>query len=91
MVLPFLNIGWNCYQEDSRVDKCLFYLDEMIVIGKELDDHLHNLKEVYTILRNTHLQLNTEKIQSLRNGRHHDETITDYFSRRTKRGDRGMN
>lgn len=40
---------------------CLVYLDDIIVIGKDFNEHFLNLKEVFNRFRNAHLQLNVTK------------------------------
>lgn len=39
----------------------LVYLDDIIVIGRNFNEHLPSLKEVFTSLKKAHLQLNTKK------------------------------
>ena len=40
---------------------CLVYLDDIIVLGKDFDQHVENLKEVFDRLRSANLKLNPKK------------------------------
>ena len=42
-------------------NSCLIYLDDVIIPGKDLDDHLHNLKVVLECLRQAGLKLHPNK------------------------------
>jgi hypothetical protein len=46
-------------------DSCLVYLDDVIVIGHTLQEHLLNLRKVFERLRETRLKLNSGKCQLL--------------------------
>ena len=47
-------------------DKCLVYLDDILVIGQSLEEHLSNLREVFTRLRRAGLRLKPTKCKLLR-------------------------
>lgn len=47
-------------------DKCLVYLDDLIVYGKNLNDHNTNLHSVLSRLRKVNLKLNPSKCQFLK-------------------------
>lgn len=40
---------------------CLVYLDDIMIMGKSFEDHLKNLEEVFTRIKNAHLCLNPKK------------------------------
>lgn len=40
---------------------CLVYLDDNVVLGKTVDEHCGNLKEVFQILRAANLKLSPKK------------------------------
>jgi hypothetical protein len=44
-------------------DSCLVYLDDLIVIGRTLHEHLTNLRKVFQRFREARLKLNPEKCQ----------------------------
>lgn len=46
--------------------KCFVYLDDIVVYGKNLDDHLSKLREVFDRLRKYNLKLQSSKCQFLR-------------------------
>ena len=41
--------------------KCLVYLDDVLVLGRSLEEHLHNLKDVLDAIRDAGLKLNSNK------------------------------
>ena len=41
--------------------KCLVYLDDVLVLGRSLEEHLHNLKDVFDAIRDAGLKLNSNK------------------------------
>lgn len=47
-------------------DKCLVYLDDLIVFGKNLENHNRNLMEVFQRLRKVNLKLNPQKCEFLK-------------------------
>ena len=47
-------------------DKCFVYLDDIIVFGKNLDDHNRNLQVVFSRLREVNLKLNPLKCEFLK-------------------------
>ena len=47
-------------------DKCLVYLDDILAIGQSLEEHLSNLREVFTRLRRAGLRLKPTKCKLLR-------------------------
>ena len=47
-------------------DKCLVYLDDILVIGQSLDEHLSNLREVFSRLQRAGLRLKPTKCKLLR-------------------------
>ena len=46
-------------------DKCLVYLDDILVIGQSLDEHLSNLREVFSRLQRAGLRLKPTKCKLL--------------------------
>lgn len=46
-------------------EKCLVYLDDLVIFGKNLFDHNKNLLDVFTRLRTCNLKLNAEKCNFL--------------------------
>lgn len=42
---------------------CLVYLDDVIVLGKSFDEHLVNLQQVFTCLRQANLKMKPSKCQ----------------------------
>lgn len=42
-------------------DTCLVYLDDIIIVGKDFDDHLKKLEQVLSKLRDANLKLNPKK------------------------------
>jgi len=42
-------------------DKCFVYLDDILVVGRTFEDHLSNLKEVFTHLQEAGLKLKPSK------------------------------
>ena len=47
-------------------DKCLVYLDDILVIGQSPDEHLSNLREVFTRLQSDGLRLKPSKCRLLK-------------------------
>lgn len=45
---------------------CLIYLDDIIVMGKDMDDHLKNLEEVFERIQGAGLKLNLKKCELFR-------------------------
>lgn len=46
--------------------QCFVYLDDLIVFGKNIEDHNHNLHNVFQRLRDSNLKLNAKKCESLK-------------------------
>lgn len=46
-------------------DKCLVYLEDISVIGQFFEEHLHNLRDVFTQLRRAGLWLKATKYKLL--------------------------
>ena len=42
-------------------DSCMVYLDDILVIGQSFEEHLHNLRQVFTRLRDAGLRLKSKK------------------------------
>ena len=42
-------------------DSCMVYLDDILVIGQSFEEHLHNLRQVFTRLRDAGLRLKPKK------------------------------
>ena len=49
-----------------NMEKCLVYLDDIIVFGKTLDQHNKNLSDIFERLRQTNLKLNPQKCNFLK-------------------------
>lgn len=47
-------------------DKCLIYLDDLIIFGRNLDEHNRNLISIFSRLRNVNLKLNPSKCEFLK-------------------------
>lgn len=47
-------------------EKCLVYLDDLVIFGKNLHDHNNNLLDVFGRLRNVNLKLNPSKCDFLK-------------------------
>ena len=52
MNILFSGLNWK---------QCLIYLDDIIVLGKNEEDHLKNLKQVFNILKQSNLKINISK------------------------------
>lgn len=46
--------------------QCFVYLDDLIVFGKNIEDHNHNLHNVFQRLRDSNLKLNAKKCEFLK-------------------------
>lgn len=74
-VLPFgLNISPNSFTRMMTLaftgltpEKCFVYMDDIIVIGKSIKDHLKNLETVFQTCQKYNLKLNPDKCQFFRN------------------------
>ena len=42
-------------------NKCLVYLDDVLIVGHSFEEHLHNLQEVLNAIKNAGLKLKPEK------------------------------
>ena len=49
-----------------NMERCLVYLDDIIVFGKTLEEHNRNLSDVFERLRKTNLKLNPQKCNFLK-------------------------
>lgn len=49
-----------------NMEKCLIYLDDIIVFGRTLEEHNRNLSDVFARLRQTNLKLNPQKCNFLK-------------------------
>lgn len=56
----------NIAMSGLTYEKCLIYLDDLIVFGRNLENHNKNLMEVFTRLRKVNLKLNPEKCEFLK-------------------------
>lgn len=45
---------------------CLVYLDDIIILGKNLEEHVENIKKVFLILRENNLKISDEKCEFLK-------------------------
>jgi hypothetical protein len=50
---------------------CLVYLDDIIVFSKTIDEHIINLKTIFSLLEKAHLKLNLNKCKFLAQSVYH--------------------
>ena len=55
----------NAVLKDQINKKCLVYLDDIIVFGTSLQEHMDNLKEIFEKLRENNLKIQPDKSEFL--------------------------
>ena len=60
----------DCVLAGLQWTNCLVYIDDIIIMGKSFDDHLHNLQQVLDCLQQAGLKLHADKCQFLKHQVH---------------------
>ena len=55
----------NMVLRDQINKKCLVYLDDIIVFGSSLQEHMNNLKEIFEKLKENNLKIQLDKSEFL--------------------------
>ena len=60
----------DCVLAGLQWTNCLVYIDDIIIMGRSFDDHLHNLQQVFDRLKLAGLKLHPDKCQFLQHQVH---------------------
>ena len=60
----------DCVLAGLQWTSCLVYIDDIIIMGKSFEDHLHNLQQVFDRLKHAGLKLHPAKCQFLQHKVH---------------------
>ena len=60
----------DCVLAGLQWTSCLVYIDDIVIMGKYFEDHLHNLQQVFDRLKHASLKLHPSKCQFLQHEVH---------------------
>lgn len=53
------------FHQQISEKKCLVYLDDLIILGQNLNEHITKLEEIFLILEKNNLKINPDKCEFL--------------------------